>query len=164
LSMLSSDDFLSAIHVNKQFYAARLKKSAWPALQLESFIQSLRDDDYDNPVRRRLRLRIPNTESADASDSLLSSAAAVFGSASSIPTASAWRFVTDVQLCNSGSSAHHLSTYCCPNWPVCPVLLPSTSIPSNFRLQPSNSSALPLLRACKCCWLKVFLYTTWWIH
>jgi hypothetical protein len=68
LSMLGSDDFLSAIRSNKQFYAARLKKSAWPALQLESFIQSLRDDDYDNPARRRLRLRIPNTESADASD------------------------------------------------------------------------------------------------
>jgi hypothetical protein len=42
LSLLSSDDFLSAIRVNKQFYAARLKKSAWPSLQLESFIQSLR--------------------------------------------------------------------------------------------------------------------------
>jgi len=45
LSMLSTDDFLAAIRVNKQFYAALLKTSAWPTLQLDSFIQSLRDDD-----------------------------------------------------------------------------------------------------------------------
>jgi hypothetical protein len=56
LSMLSSDDFLTAIRVNKHFYAARLRKSAWPTLQLDSFIQSLNDDDYDNPSRRRLRV------------------------------------------------------------------------------------------------------------
>jgi hypothetical protein len=93
LSMLSSDDFLSAIRVNKQFYAARLKKTAWPALQLDSFIQSLRDDDYDNPARRRLRIRCPNHLSADASARVLN-ASSVLGSVA--PTM--WRFVTDVKL------------------------------------------------------------------
>jgi hypothetical protein len=91
LSLLSSDDFLSAIRVNKQFYAARLKKSAWPALQLDSFIQSLRDDDYDNSARRRLRLRIPHDSWMRKGQTLLAHASAVFRSVT-------WRFVTDVQI------------------------------------------------------------------
>jgi hypothetical protein len=95
LSMLSSNDFLSAIRVNKQCYAARLKESAWPTLQLDSFIQSLRDDDYDNPARRRLRLRIPTNDSADTNESSVARVSAVFGSPSS--NSSAWHFVTDVQ-------------------------------------------------------------------
>jgi hypothetical protein len=88
--MLGTDDFLAALRVNKQFHAARLKKSAWPALQLDSFIQSLRDDDYDNPARRRLRLRIP------IRGHQLSGALAVFSSAST----TMWRHVTDVQICS----------------------------------------------------------------
>jgi hypothetical protein len=97
MSMLSSDDFLSAIRVNKQFYAARLKKSAWPALQLDSFIQSLRDDDYENPARRRLRLRIPNTRCSDVNEKLLRKRVALFAEQSP------WRFVTDVQLFSNTS-------------------------------------------------------------
>jgi hypothetical protein len=107
LSMLSSDDFLSAIRTNKQFYAARLKKSAWPTFQLDSFIQSLRDDDYDNPARRRLRLRIPSKISADGGLSLPANAAPVFGSGASSP--SAWRFVADVQLYNENKRLNQSS-------------------------------------------------------
>jgi hypothetical protein len=96
LSMLSSDDFLSALRSNKQFYAARLKKSAWPTLQVDSFIQSLRDDDYDNPARRRLRLRIPCYQPSRHT-ALLASRIAVFRSMAQ----AGWRFVTDVQLYNT---------------------------------------------------------------
>jgi hypothetical protein len=87
--MLSSDDFLSAIRVDKQFYAARLKKSAWPTLHLDSFIQSLRDDDYDDPARRRLHFRVPSHRS-----SRHAGRAAVFRSL----TQAGWRYVTDVRL------------------------------------------------------------------
>jgi hypothetical protein len=92
--MLGTADFLSAIRVNKQCYAARLKKSAWPTLQLDSFIQSLRDNEYDNPAHRRLRLGVPFQLSMHSKEKLLADAASVFGTA----TPSAWRFANDVNL------------------------------------------------------------------
>jgi hypothetical protein len=96
LSMLSSDDFLSAIRVNKQFYAARLKKTAWPALQLESFIQSLRDDDYDNPAHRRLRLHA--TAARMPQFAAMLPPADGDGAATASLAANMWRHVTDAHV------------------------------------------------------------------
>jgi hypothetical protein len=104
LSLLSSDDFLSAIRVNKQFYAARLKKSAWPALQLDSFIQSLRDDGYDNPARRGLRLRIP-TRSVDEGENLLAGRASLLSSVTQV----GWRFPGAHEL-SCATALRHLSS------------------------------------------------------
>jgi hypothetical protein len=88
LSMLSTDDFLSAIRVSKQFYATRLKKSAWPTLQLESFIQRLRDNDHGFSARR-LHLPISFDPSVAEHEHLFA-----LGSA-------AWLFVSNVQLYGS---------------------------------------------------------------
>jgi hypothetical protein len=93
LSLLSTDDFLAALRVNKQFYAARLKHTAWPTLRIGSFIQSLNDDDYDNPARRRLRVH--------ATKDHLPHFAAMLSppsGASAALTSIMWRHVTDAHV------------------------------------------------------------------
>ena len=57
-SFLNTRDFLLSIRVSRYWRAARVKKSAWPALQVPSLIHALQHDDYDNPARRRLHLDI----------------------------------------------------------------------------------------------------------
>jgi hypothetical protein len=97
---LSTDDFLSAIRVNKQFYAARLKHTAWPTLRIGSFIQSLNDDDYDNPARRRLRVH--------ATKDHLPHFAAMLSPASGASAALAsnmWRHVTDAHVYSRGAGS-----------------------------------------------------------
>ena len=57
-SFLSTREFLASIAVSRSFRAARMKHTAWPTLNLESFIQSLRDDNYSDGARRRLNMEL----------------------------------------------------------------------------------------------------------
>jgi hypothetical protein len=45
LSFLPTRVFLAAARCSRRLYAARLKKSAWPPLHVETLMQSLRDED-----------------------------------------------------------------------------------------------------------------------
>ena len=62
-SFLNATDFLHAVRVSHHWRTARVKKSAWPAFNLETMIAHLRDDDFDNPQRRKLDV---TTSSGDA--------------------------------------------------------------------------------------------------
>lgn len=86
-------DFLCVIRVSRQWRSARVKKSAWPAFSLETMIQSLRDDDFDNPQRRKLEVAV-RAEDHKKLGALLSKAGVM----------EVWRHVTEIQLLSEGSS------------------------------------------------------------
>jgi len=62
LSFLSNKDFLSAIQCSRLLQAAGMRRTAWPRLSVQLLVQTLRDDDYDNDERRRLRLHVQSKD------------------------------------------------------------------------------------------------------
>lgn len=122
-SFLGTSDFLSATRCSRQWHSGGLRRRAWPSLSIDSLVQTLRDDDYNNAERRRLRLHIQHGNDIERVLQLISAAVqpaqAAGASVADSPAASSWRQAKDVRLScqapsrsESASDAAFKSTRC----------------------------------------------------
>jgi hypothetical protein len=140
---------LHALRINKQWYAARLKKTAWPSLHIDSLMHSLRDDNYDNPAHRRMRIALDRTSTQRLLE-LLPPPSLEAAAASNVATASAASAVV-AATAESAAAAE-------PVGPIAPASSPAavtSSAPAAASVS-SESSPAPLVSpSCALMWRSV---------